>query len=231
MWCKNCFYHLIDDEENFYICPNCFELIEYNLPNDKDKKAELYRISSVIKDNIESKLNIISKFLYFLFFLYIIMYVIMYNGNIKFGRYPFSAPTGYYLAIAKIFAYSLGSIMILSLVFTFVNVYMTSIYSKIKSKFLSLVINLSFNILVYSIFLFKFYGMFTSFVYSELLGKIFDNVPSNTDINWHISFNNNILFIYILLLFIAKCLDCVIRYYKYNEVYKINEELLDEFSN
>lgn len=125
------------------------------------------------------------------------MYVIMYNGNIKFGRYPFSAPTSYYLAITKIFAYSLGGIMILSLVFTFVNVYMTSIYSKIKSKFLSLVINLFFNILIYSLFLFKFYGMFTSLVDEELLGKTFDNAPPNTDMNWHINFCNKVfLFIY-----------------------------------
>ena len=43
MQCKNCFYHLIDDEEKFYICPECFELIEDNLPNDKNKKVEIYR--------------------------------------------------------------------------------------------------------------------------------------------------------------------------------------------
>ena len=57
MQCKNCFYHLIDDEEKFYICPECFELIEDNLPNDKNKKVELYRISRVVKDRVESKFN------------------------------------------------------------------------------------------------------------------------------------------------------------------------------
>jgi hypothetical protein len=31
MQCKNCFYHLIDDEEKFYICPVCFELIEHQI--------------------------------------------------------------------------------------------------------------------------------------------------------------------------------------------------------
>ena len=95
------------------------------------------------------------------------------------------------------------------------------------ANFLSLVINLSVNILIYSLFLFKFYGMFTSLVDEELLGKTFDNAPPNTDMNWHINFCNKSFFIYILLLFIAKCLDCLVRYYKYNEISKIHEEFGD----
>lgn len=227
MQCKNCFYHLIDDEEKFYICPECFEHIEDNLPNDKNKKVELYRISRVIKDRVESKFNIISKFLYYLHAFYIILYTIMYNGKLKVIDDFWTDLTGYYLAILIIYCSSLGGIIVFDLIFSFVNIYVSNLYHKIKSNFLSLVINLSVNILIYSLFLFKFYGMFTSLVDEELLGKTFDNAPPNTDMNWHINFCNKSFFIYILLLFIAKCLDCLVRYYKYNEISKINEEFGD----
>ena len=148
----------------------------------------------------------------------------MYNGKLKVINDFLTDLTGYYLAILNIYCSSLGGIIVFKLIFSFVNIYVSNLYHKIKSNFLSLVINLSVNILIYSLFLFKFYGMFTSLVDEELLGKTFDNAPPNTDMNWHINFCNKSFFIYILLLFIAKCLDCIVRYYKYNEISKIHEE-------
>ena len=152
MQCKNCFYHLIDDEEKFYICPECFELIEDNLPNDKNKKVEIYRISRVIKDRVESKFNIISKFLEYLHAFFIILYTIMYNGKLKVINDFLTDLTGYYLAILFIYCSSLGGIIVFKLIFSFVNIYISNLYHKIKSNFISLVINLSVNILIYSLF-------------------------------------------------------------------------------
>ena len=56
MQCKNCKYIFEDNEKNYYLCPNCLELIEENLPDDKRKRVEIYEISLVYKDKLYNKL-------------------------------------------------------------------------------------------------------------------------------------------------------------------------------
>ena len=40
MQCKNCKYMFEDKEKNYYLCPNCLELIDENLPDElRDRKS------------------------------------------------------------------------------------------------------------------------------------------------------------------------------------------------
>ena len=61
----------------------------------------------------------------------------MYNGKLKVIDDFWTDLTGYYLTILIIYCSSLGGIIVFDLIFSFVNIYTSNLYHKIKSNFLS----------------------------------------------------------------------------------------------
>ena len=104
MQCKNCKYIFADNEENYYLCPNYFELIEENLPNDKRTRVNLYTTSSILKNNHIDIYNNISKFLNRLPIYCLFLYIIVYRGNLRLSRIASSNVfPDFYRAITSIF--------------------------------------------------------------------------------------------------------------------------------
>ena len=199
MQCKNCKYIFEDNEKNYYLCPNCFELIEENLPNDKRKRVNLYTTSSILKNNHIDIYNNISKFLNRLPIYCLFLYIIVYRGNLRLSRIASSNVfPDFYRAITSIFFIVFFSLMILTVMSSHVNRFITRFFYDVKSPFFVLIINLSINTLVYLLFLFKFFNLFKYFVNFQLLYKSYDNTPK--DVLWHINFNNGV-FLFLCLYF------------------------------
>ena len=230
MKCEKCDYVFYEKEEDYFLCPNCFELIEENLPNDKRKRVNLYTTSSILKNNHIDIYNNISKFLNRLPIYCLFLYIIVYRGNLRLSRIASSNVfPDFYRAITSIFFIVFFSLMILTVVSSHVNRLITVLFYDVESPFFVLIINLSINMLVYFLFLFKFFDLFKYFLNFQLLYKNYDNTPK--DVLWHINFNNGVFFIFMIIFFLARCYDSLLIYYKYSKITKLQKELLDEFSD
>jgi len=231
MQCKNCKYIFEDNEKNYYLCPNCFELIEENLPDDKRKIVEIHRISLVYKDKLYNKLIDFYRYILLLPFVYNFIYFFVYQGFVFISTPMVYPGSDFYKSTRDILFVCFISLFVFIFLLIFVEILLSCFFHNTISNFFMFLLKMLINILIYILFLLTFNKIFKNYVNNKLLGKTFENLPPLTDITWQINFHNTTFFVFILIIFLYNCINLILNYYKYKKVSQLQESLLEKFSD
>jgi hypothetical protein len=231
MQCKNCKYIFEDNEKNYYLCPNCLELIEENLPDDERKRVEIYEISLVYKDKLYNKLINFYRYILLLPFVYNFIYFFVYQGFVFISTPAAYPESDFYKSTQDILFVCFINLFVFIFLLIFVEILLSCFFHNTISNFFMFLLKMLINILIYVLFLLAFNKIFKNYVNNKLLGKTFENLPPLTDITWQINFHNTTFFVFILIIFLYNCINLILNYYKYKKVSQLQESLLEKFSD
>ena len=135
MQCKNCKYIFEDNEKNYYLCPNCLELIEENLPDDERKRVEIYEISLVYKDKLYNKLINFYRYILLLPFVYNFIYFFVYQGFVFISTPAAYPESDFYKSTQDILFVCFISLFVFIFLLIFVEILLSCFFHNTISNF------------------------------------------------------------------------------------------------
>ena len=163
MQCKNCKYIFEDNEKNYYLCPNCLELIEENLPDDERKRVEIYEISLVYKDKLYNKLINFYRYILLLPFVYNFIYFFVYQGFVFISTPAAYPESDFYKSTQDILFVCFINLFVFIFLLIFVEILLSCFFHNTISNFFMFLLKMLINILIYVLFLLAFNKIFKNY--------------------------------------------------------------------